>query len=239
MKYEQRLKRKIAGYCLLLIFCLLTAIMISNNDTENLNVIETVGKRGAATLIIDPGHGGMDGGTSSKSGVLESEINLAISHKLEKLLGFLAYDSVLTRTTQELDYPAGLTTAQKKAWDQANRINLINSYDNAVLISIHQNYYPDSRPSGTQVFYGKKDGSKEFAELLHSNLNYHFYPQNRRVAAPISESILIMKKADCTAVLVECGFLSNASDTEKLRSTNHQVKISMVLAASYMQHISS
>lgn len=239
MKYKQQIKRKAVRYCLLLIFCLFTAIIISDNDTKKAVYLETAGKRGEPILIIDPGHGGMDGGTSSKDGLLESEVNLAISQKLEKLLRFLAYDCVLTRTSNEFDYPEGLTTAQKKAWDQANRINLINSYENAVLLSVHQNSFPDPRPSGTQVFYGKKECSKELAELLHSNLNACFYPDNRRVAAPISESILIMKKADCTAVLVECGFLSNSSDTEKLRSKEHQTKLSMVLAASYIQYISA
>lgn len=233
------IERKIVCFCLLLIFCSFTAIIIEVVDSGELEAIETTGEKGTPLLIIDPGHGGEDGGASSKSGLHESEVNLAIAQKLENLMSFLAYDCVMTRDSNTLDYPDGLTIAQKKAWDQSNRVAVINSDPNAILMSIHQNSFPDPRPCGVQVFYGKTAGSKEFAELLHSNLNAAFYPENRRVAAPISTSILIMKRAQCTAVLVECGFLSNDSDTEKLQSNEHQIKISMVLASSYIQFISA
>ena len=232
------IKRKLIAFGLLLIFCTITAIIIERNNAE-IKVIETSGEGRGPLLIIDAGHGGADGGTSSKNGMLESEVNLAIAQKLDCIMAFMAYDCVMTRTSNALDYPEGLTIAQKKAWDQSNRISLINSFPNAVLLSIHQNAYPDSRPCGVQVFYSKTDGSKEFAELLQSGLISAFYPESRRLAAPISDKILIMKRAQCPAVLVECGFLSNDSDANKLSSDEYRAKISMVLAASYIQYISA
>lgn len=222
----------------LLLFCAITAIISLNGNPSKI-AVQTFQEGRVPVLIIDAGHGGEDGGASSADGLLESAVNLAVAQKLESIISFLGMQTAMTRNSQSLDYPEGLTIAQKKAWDQNNRITLINSIPDAVLLSIHQNSYPDPRPRGTQALYAVSDDSKLFAEILHNNLNAELYPNNRRVAAPISNTIFLMKHAKCTAVLVECGFLSNASDTEKLRSDNHQTKLSLILASSYIQYIST
>lgn len=128
------------------------------------------------------------------------------------------------------------TTAQRKQADQKARIELINSQSDAVLISIHQNFFPTAQPSGCQVLYGKPEGSRELGELTHKNLTEALCPTSRRVAAPISEDIYLMRSAKCTSILVECGFLSNPSEAALLQTEDYQLKISALLLASYLQY---
>ena len=197
----------------------------------------TAGAEPARVLIIDAGHGGEDGGATTAEGVPESGINLAIACKLEALAGLLGVETVMTRESQDISYPeSAATTAQRKQSDQKARIELINAQENAVLISIHQNYYPDARPSGCQVFYGKPEGSRELGELAHKNMTEALCPSSRRVAAPISEDIYLMRAAKCTSILVECGFLSNRNEAALLLTDDYQLKISALLLASYLQY---
>lgn len=191
-------------------------------------------------LIIDAGHGGADGGASTEDGVLESDINLAIAGKLNALAHLYGVNTVMTRETAAIDYPAEADTiAKQKVYDQKNRVALINSYPEGILISIHQNFYPDSRPMGAQVLYGHTTEGEAFGKLLHENLVMTLDPDNRRVASPIDDNIYLMRNAMCTAVLVECGFLSNPQEAALLNSTAYQNKISVVLLASYLEYIGS
>lgn len=188
-------------------------------------------------LIIDAGHGGEDGGAVTAGGVPESGINLSIAQKLEALAGLCGVESVMTRESQDINYPeSAATTAQRKQSDQKARIELINSQSDAVLISIHQNFFPTAQPSGCQVLYGKPEGSRELGELTHRNLTEALCPTSRRVAAPISEDIYLMRSAKCTSILVECGFLSNPSEAALLQTEDYQLKISALLLASYLQY---
>ncbi len=190
----------------------------------------------AETLVIDAGHGGEDGGASTEDGVRESLINIEIAQKLNAVAGLLGIETVMTRETEEISYPEEADTiAKKKVFDQKSRVSLINSVDDAVLISIHQNKYPDSRPSGAQALYGKTEGSLELGELTHQNLTTFLCPDNRRVAAPISDNIYLLKNVMCPSVLVECGFLSNAEEALLLQTKDYQIKLAIVLAASFIQ----
>ena len=188
-------------------------------------------------LIIDAGHGGEDGGTTSANGLVESSVNLEISKRLEAIAKLFGVETVMTRTSQQIDYPVdAVTIAQRKRADQKARIELINSYPNAILISVHQNSYPDSRPNGCQVLYGTTDGSKPLGELMHENMSASLCPGNRRVASPISDTIYLMRSVKCTAVLVECGFLSNVAEADLLNTSTYQTKIATVLLGSYLQY---
>lgn len=190
----------------------------------------------AETLIIDAGHGGADGGASTDSGVCESGINLDIAQRLELIAGFMGADAVMTRTADEIAYPDEADTiAKKKAYDQKSRVALINSIENGVLISIHQNKYPDPRPSGPQALYGKAEGGRELGELVQLLLTECVCKDNRRVAAPISDDVYLMRNAACPAVLVECGFLSNADEAVKLQTEEYRLKLAVVLAAAFIQ----
>lgn len=189
------------------------------------------------TLVIDAGHGGEDGGAVASNGTTESSINLDIALRLEALAEFWGIPAVMTRTTEDIPYPESAETlsAKKKA-DQNARIELIQNLPGAVLISIHQNYYPSAAPWGIQVFYGKVTGGDELGEIVQKNLTAQLSPENRRVAAPIDENIYLMRKVSCPAILVECGFLSNQDELAKLETENYRLKLATVIFASYQQY---
>ena len=189
-------------------------------------------------LVIDAGHGGMDGGAVASDGTKESELNLDIALRLEALARFWGVETVMTRDQEDIDYPADAgTIAAKKKADQYARVGLINNTPGAVLLSIHQNNYPATAPKGIQVFFGKAPGGAEFAAVLQTNLTAQLYPENRRLASPISDSIFLMNKVTCPAVLVECGFLSNPGDLQKLETESYRLELAMVMLASYLQYI--
>ncbi|MDD6189012.1 MAG: N-acetylmuramoyl-L-alanine amidase [Clostridiales bacterium] len=189
-----------------------------------------------STLIIDAGHGGADGGAVAKDGSKESEINLAVAQKLEALSGLFGIPSIMTRTSEELDYPQGADSIRaKKVADQKARVELINSTPNAILISIHQNLYPSPSPSGAQALYAKTQGSKELAEMIQSSLIFCLDADNKRVASQISNDIYLMKSVDCPAVLIECGFISNPAELALLKDSEYQRKIASIIISSYIQ----
>ena len=189
-------------------------------------------------LVIDPGHGGADGGAVAGDGTLESDINLDIALRLQALARFWGAETVMTRTGADIDYPSDATSiAAKKVADQHARVGLINNTPGAVLLSIHQNKYPAAAPHGIQVFFGKAAGSDALAKLTQTNLTAQICPENRRVAAPIDESIYLMNKTNCTAVLVECGFLSNPDDLAHLQSGPYRLKLAAVLLGSYLEYV--
>ena len=193
---------------------------------------------GSPVLVVDAGHGGEDGGAVAPDGTLESEINLDIALRLEALARFWGVKTRMTRRTECIEYPASAQTlaARKKA-DQNARLELINNTPGAVLISIHQNNYPAAAPHGIQVFYGAEAHSSALAELMQSNLTQTLCPDNRRIAEPIDGGIYLMRNAGCTAVLVECGFLSHPAELDKLRTDAYRTELAAVMLASYLQYI--
>ena len=160
------------------------------------------------TVVIDPGHGGEDGGAVSADGVSESQVNLAIAQKLQETLAFMGKETVMTRTEDAAIYSGDAgTLRQKKVSDLKNRVKLVNETANCQLISIHQNAlpgYPTVR--GAQVFYNTVDGSKELAETMQTLLNQTINAGNEKQVKKIAPTIYLMKNVTKPAVLVECGF---------------------------------
>ncbi len=189
-------------------------------------------------LIIDAGHGGRDGGAVAPDGIRESDLNLDIALRLRALANFWGVDHVMTRETDDIEYPASAATisAMKKA-DQKARLELIHATANGILLSIHQNNYPASSPHGIQVFFGGEPDSDRLAAVLQKNLSTQLLPENRRVAEKIDDSVYLMRRANCRAVLVECGFLSNPQDLEKLETGSYRTELAAVMLASYLQYI--
>lgn len=197
-------------------------------------VIKSPADKHSLTLIIDAGHGGADGGAVSLTGVKESEINLDIAQKLELILVFFGERPVMTRDSEDLNYSDKADTIrEKKAEDQNRRLQLINSAENAVLISIHQNTFPGGGPSGAQVLYSPTSGSKEFAEYMQQLLINTLNKNNRRTASKIPDNILLMTHIKCPAILIECGFLSNAAEEQLLKTDTYRLKTAAVIAAGY------
>lgn len=184
-------------------------------------------------ILIDPGHGGEDGGAVSVLGDAESHINLAIALKLEQLLLFYGTEPILLRSEDiSLHDPSAETIKEKKSSDLKNRVDLVNNYDNAFLLSIHQNSYTEEQYHGAQVFYNDIQGENNlfFSEQLQELLRIHLDSENTRVCKPIDSNIYLMNHITVPAVLVECGFLSNFSEAKLLATSDYQQSLACIMA---------
>ena len=190
------------------------------------------------TVILDAGHGGEDGGASSASGSKESDINLNIVLKTEALMAFLGVRTELTRSEDRSIHSEGASTIhEKKVSDLKNRVEFVNSIPDAMLISVHQNHFTDSRYSGAQVFYNVGDVSRQWGECTQEVLRQVLDPDNDRAAKAIPDNIYLFSHISCPAILVECGFLSNGEEASLLLTDTYQRKISLALTGAYLQEI--
>ena len=219
----------------ILIFILFLLLPLVGN-----NVVSTLALNSGDyhTVVIDAGHGGVDGGAVSCTGIYESHINLEIAKRLEDLFHLLGIRTVMIRDTDKSVYTDGNTIAAKKVSDIKERLRIISTTPNAVLISIHQNNFRASRYSGTQVFYNHQPGSRELAEHLQTAFRIHINPNNKRQIKKAS-GVYLMEHTKCTAVLVECGFLSNPEEEIKLRDKSYQNNLCCVIAASVSKYLNT
>lgn len=189
-------------------------------------------------IVIDPGHGGEDGGAVSCTGKNESTFNLQIALRLDDLLHLMGYDTVMIRTTDVSVYTAGQTIAQKKVSDLKQRVRIVERTYNPILVSIHQNTFPEGRYSGAQVFYAGSEGSDELARQLQALLVSCLNPGSSRKAKQGS-GIYLLDKINAPGVLVECGFLSNQQEEAMLSTPAYQKKLCCVIATGLSQFLAS
>lgn len=190
----------------------------------------------AMCIVLDAGHGGIDGGVVGRStGIKESDLNLAIVYKLKDCLEVMGFRVELTRKTEAGLY--GTTAKGFKKRDMQRRKEIIEEADPDLLISIHQNFYPTRNTRGGQVFYGKEQtGSRRLAFTLQENINRLYAEENARGRAAASGQFFILQCANCPAVIVECGFLSNTEDERLLLSEQWQADLAKTLADGVMDY---
>lgn len=228
------MKKLMTAYCFILLSTVLVAIIGSKSVTA---ISEGLPIQNRQTVILDAGHGGEDGGTTSVTGVLESKINLEITQRLDDLLHLLGVDTVMIRTQDISVHTEGTSIAARKMSDLKQRVKIINSAEQALLISIHQNHFPDNRYSGAQVFYPKTDGSEEFAKLMQAALINNLHSNSRRQAKKAT-GVYLMEHINCTGLLIECGFLSNPAEEASLRNPQYQKKLCSVIATQICSYLS-
>lgn len=185
----------------------------------------------AETVLIDPGHGGEDGGASAADGTLEKTINLAIALNLRDMLTIFGLPVEMTRDTDVSIHDDGCTTTrQMKVSDMNNRLKQYNAA--AVTVSIHQNHFSVSKYSGTQVFYSVAHPlSVQLATSVRKQVITHLQPKNTRELKRATESIFLLHRTVKPAILVECGFLSNVQESDKLKQTDYQKQMALAIAA--------
>lgn len=187
-------------------------------------------------LIIDPGHGGIDGGAEGNLGTIESEINLIISKKGALICDFIGLNYVLTRDDeQSLDFNENVSIRENKISDTKARVSIVNSYQNAFLISIHLNKYTDSSPKGAQVFFNDFEKSLEYSNILQENIKNVLDNSNNRVAQSAPTSVYLIKNSKIPSVIFECGFLSNETEEKLLNEDKYQTKLAICMISSYLQ----
>jgi len=216
-----------------------TAIIIKMRSEKSAKAVMLMSATVEPILIIDPGHGGLDGGAVAADGSIESEFNLDVALKMREAAHLFGIVPILTRYSEELPYPEDCTTVRaKKIWDQKQRVSLVNDTENAVLISVHQNMHTSHKSCGIEVLYANTPDSDIFGKLTQNNLTTQLDPDNHRVAAPIPDTIYLMNRIQCPAILVECGFLSNESELKQLKSDFYRTELALALLVSYLQYIS-
>lgn len=231
---------KRVNYLGLLPFYLLAAILCIGAAHWGSEAVTTAVQTGAVerqqTLIIDAGHGGIDGGATSCTGKLESGYNLQIALRLNDLFRLLGYHTVMIRTTDTSVYTQGNTIAAQKVSDLNERVRIVNETEDAVLISIHQNTFSDNRYSGAQVFYADTEGSRELAQLLQTGFTSTLNPDSNRKSKR-ADTVYLLNNIQATGVLIECGFLSNPQEEAKLGNCVYQQKICCVIVSAFCEFL--
>lgn len=200
-------------------------------------IVPTDGEGSGQLIFLDPGHGGEDGGAISVTGVQESGINLEISLRLRDLLRFCGQRVAMTREGDYAIYDDGCTTiAQKKSSDLRNRTALLNQNPGAILVSIHQNQFPEAQYHGAQVFSNRKDESSTLAERMQDTLRAGLDPENNR-QAKTADGVYLLEHIENTAILIECGFLSNREEEAKLREEEYQKRIAGTICAGLLEYL--
>ena len=178
------------------------------------------------TIIIDAGHGGEDGGAVGVDGIIEKDINLAISLKLRDFLEASGYDVIMVRDKDEAIYDDdSKSLREKKRSDLKNRVELMNSSkkDDAVLVSVHQNKFPKAKYFGTQIFYSVNNPkSQELATSVKESVVGLIQPENTRELKAADKRVYLLHHAQIPAITVECGFLSNEKEAKKLITDEYQ-----------------
>ncbi|MGM9624071.1 MAG: N-acetylmuramoyl-L-alanine amidase [Eubacteriales bacterium] len=187
-------------------------------------------------VVLDAGHGGEDGGAVSADGVMEKTLNLSIVLTLGDMLEAAGIPVVYTRTDDNGLYD-GAVPGHRKMTDLKNRLAVWEQYPDAILVSVHMNTFSAARYHGMQVFYGvQSEESALLAETIRQNNQNYLQPDNTRACKPAGSSIYLLDRCRGSAVLVECGFLSNPDEAALLSEASYREKIAAVLCASILAH---
>lgn len=189
------------------------------------------------TIIIDPGHGGEDGGAVA-NGIVEKDINLYISQKLESIFTASGFNVILTRNKDEMINSDGDTIARRKVSDMKNRLTLFNKSENNIVISIHQNKFTQEKYSGAQIFYSKRNkNSEKLAQSIRNSIVTYLQPYNNRECKIANKDIYLLYNSNVPSIIVECGFISNVAEAEMLKKDVYQNKLAYSIYIGFLEYI--
>ncbi len=191
------------------------------------------------TIVIDPGHGGIDGGAVGIDDSFEKNINLSISKKLKHLFEIHGFCVIMTREDDRSIHDNRYNTINgQKVSDLHNRLAIVSRTNNAILLSIHQNQFPISKYWGTQVFYGPKNTeSILLAQCVQDTVVSMLQPENERMIKRAGDNLYILYNVKQPAVLVECGFLSNRDECGLLNDDLYQEKLAFAIFCSFLEYL--
>ena len=229
--------RSYAVTALILVFSF-TAGAIGLSHLTDAVVVSAEQELGSSTVVvIDAGHGGEDGGAVSSAGAAEKSLNLSIALTLGDMLSSCGVDVIYTRTDDHGLYD-GAVAGHRKMTDLKNRLAVRRAYPDALFLSIHMNTFSDPRCHGMQVFYSDNDPtSKELAECLRQANHTYLQTDNSRAVKAADASIYLLDRAEGTAVLAECGFLSNPTEAAHLMTAEYREQTAAVLCVGILNYI--
>ncbi len=189
-------------------------------------------------IILDAGHGGEDPGAVAKNGVLEKDLNLQIALEIGKTLEEKGYIVVYTRTDDRLLYKEEENVKGiRKISDLKNRCKVAERYPDSIFVSIHMNSFGSSNYSGLQVYYsGSNESSRILADSIQNKVINDLQKENKRVTKP-GKDMYILENINNTAVLVECGFMTNNEELKKLSEKEYQKQLSFSIVCGIIEYI--
>ena len=189
-------------------------------------------------IVLDPGHGGEDAGATGINGVLEKDLNLQMAFEIGAALEEKGYIVVYTRTDDKLLYTKEQDIKGiRKISDLKNRCKVAERYPNSIFVSIHMNSFGSEKYSGLQVYYSEKNNeSRILADAIQNKVISDIQKDNNRVTKP-GKDIYILENVDNTAVLIECGFLTNKAECEKLSEKEYQKELSFSIVCAIIDYI--
>ena len=201
-------------------------------------LLQTGGTAAKPMIVIDPGHGGADGGAVGYDGVVEKNINLQISLKLRTLFQAAGFPVLMTREDDRSIHDSDANTLRsQKSTDLHNRLGIIRANPQALFISIHQNKFEQSQYWGTQVFYSPGcDDSKRLAQSIQSAVHGLIQPENEREIKKADKDLYILYYAKTPAVMVECGFLSNPEESKRLQDSDYQTRMAFSILCGALRY---
>lgn len=229
-------KRIIIYFTLLLLYIIFVLLAIINIDNISPVNSSSVNK---PIIIIDAGHGGEDGGAVANN-VVEKDINLKIALKLKDVFKTAGFEVGLTRNKDVMINSEGTSLRERKVSDMKNRLSIYNENNNNIVISIHQNKYNIEKYNGTQVFYSiNNKNSKYLAECIKDNIHNLIQPYNNREIKPCGRNIYLLYNSKVPSVIVECGFISNINEANKLIQDEYQKEIVFAIYSGFLKYFNS
>ena len=229
------------GALIVMLCAYLLVFGFGNSYRESPAAIETAADPRFPTIVIDAGHGGIDSGCVSINGAEEKDINLNILLNLRQLLDLAGFDTVVTRDSDRSIHDLGVTgLGNQKKSDMENRLAIINSCEDAIFISIHQNQFTDPQYYGAQMFYpAESQESQRLAQILQNSIVSRLQPENKREIKPVGDEIYLLHYSKFPAVMAECGFLSNQAEADLLESEEYQSKVAFSIFAGICEYLFS
>lgn len=222
-------------------FCLVIfSLLFISSESTRMTKAALLENNQTPLVIIDAGHGGRDGGASSKDGILEKDLNLSLANALNDIFNICGVSTVMTRNEDSLvcDENNPELKGKYKLTDLNNRLSVSKLYPEATFVSIHMNKFPIDKYNGLQVYFSpNNERSLPLAQTLQKKVVEYLQPENKRQVKKAESNIFLLNRIDSPAILIECGFLSNAEDTKKLVKYSYQTKLSLVFFDSIMLNL--
>ena len=216
-------------------FILITILFFSFLPKESL-MLAYADPDSELIVILDAGHGGEDSGTVGVSGVLEKDLNLVITEKLGEYLANAGFAVVFTRREDKLLYKEEENIkGYKKIYDLKNRAEIANSYSDAIFVSIHMNWYSQSECVGTEIYHADDTESIALGSSVRSAIIERIQPSNKR-NLKVGKGIYLLENSSNPAILIECGFLSNPEECEKLSQKEYQKELCFSIVCGIIEY---
>ena len=192
---------------------------------------------GNKLILIDPGHGGVDGGAVSQNGTIEKYLNLNISLKVRERLEKLGYQVLMTREEDKGLYTKDSDINKMKIEDLNNRCKMKRESNCDLFISIHQNFFIQSNCYGPQIWYSKNEESCKLALIIQENLNKDLNFNKRKVKEANDAYKVLRCYTNIPSVIIECGFITNPDEENKLKNEVYQGKLADSIAKSINEYL--